>query len=271
MKRNIRIAGMKKTYYKIIFIAAVLSLACTTKVSEWVMLNSEPDRYMLVYYHKDDISQQVQQQNERIENSFKSANMVFRSVLRDDIKEPYYALLYNNRQFSQFEGYKDLEKLVFSPLREKVASELMNGKLCVMLYLNSGNRDKDERGLQILKNTVAESPFSTIIPVVELDRSSVEESVFVSMLLNVESDLKDIHEPMIFGLFGRFRALEPLLAGGITEENINLMIDFLTADCSCLIKDNLPGISILYDSKWDNPATAMVNAILDANPALIHH
>jgi len=262
---------MKKTYYKIIFIAAVLSLACTTKVSEWVMLNSVPDRYVLVYYHKDDIPQQVQQQNSRIENSFKSANIVFRPVLRDDVKKPYYALLYNNRQFSQFEGYKDLDKLAVSPLREKVANELMSGKLCIMLYLKSGNRDKDERGLQILKSTVTESPFSTIIPVFELDRNSVEESVFVSMLLNVESDLKDINEPMVFGIFGRFRALEPLLAKGITKENINLMIDFLTADCSCLIKDNLPGINILYDGKWENPQTAMVNAILDANPALIHN
>ena len=66
---------------------------------------------------------------------------------------------------------------------------------------------------------------------------------------------------MLFGIFGRFKALEPLLAGGITEENINLMIDFLTADCSCLIKDNLPGTDILYINKWDSPATALVNGI----------
>jgi len=83
------------------------------------------------------------------------------------------------------------------------------------------------------------------------------------MLLHVESDLKAISEPMLFGVFGRFRALEPLLAKGISEENIHLMIDFLTADCSCLIKDNLPGMSILSDASWDDPKPALVNRILD--------
>ena len=31
---------MKPVYFKIIILAAFLSLACTTKVSEWVLLNS---------------------------------------------------------------------------------------------------------------------------------------------------------------------------------------------------------------------------------------
>ena len=76
---------------------------------------------------------------------------------------------------------------------------------------------------------------------------------------------------MLFGVFGKFRALEPLLAKGISQENINLMIDFLTADCSCLIKDDLPGTNILYNGKWENPQTALVNKILDENPNLEHH
>jgi hypothetical protein len=90
------------------------------------------------------------------------------------------------------------------------------------------------------------------------------------MLLSVEDDLKSIAGPMLFGIFGRFKALEPLLGKGISEENISLMIDFLTADCSCLIKDNLPGTDILFTNNWDNPATAMVNKILDENPSLQH-
>jgi hypothetical protein len=104
----------------------------------------------------------------------------------------------------------------------------------------------------------------------ELDRKSIEESQFVSMLLNVESDLKEINEPMVFGIFGKFRALEPLLARGITQDNINMMISFFTADCSCLIKDDLPGTSILFNGQWDDPQTAMVNKILDENPNLTH-
>jgi hypothetical protein len=48
------------------------------------------------------------------------------------------------------------------------------------------------------------------------------------------------------------------------------MINFLTADCSCLIKDNLPGTDILFTNNWDNPATALVNTILDEDPSLQH-
>ena len=100
-----------------------------------------------------------------------------------------------------------------------------------------------------------------------MSRNSKEEAHFASLLLNVEDDLKGIQEPMLFGVFGRFKALEPLLGKGITEENINLMIDFLTAECSCLIKDDLPGTDILFTDKWDNPQPALLNKIIDDNPS----
>ena len=111
------------------------------------------------------------------------------------------------------------------------------------------------------------SPFGKIITVLELSRNSKEEAHFASLLLNVEDDLKGIQEPMLFGIFGRFKALEPLLGRGISEENINLMIDYLTAECSCLIKDDLPGTDILFTDKWDNPKPALLNKIIDDNPS----
>ncbi len=261
---------MQSNYLKILIIAAVLSLSCTTKVSEWFLLNAAPDNYLLVYYHRDAIPETVARQNKELETRFKTANVQFRTMLKEEVEKPYYALFYKNKLFSEYTDFNSLRGIEFSPVRAKIASELMSGKLCVMLYLKSGNREKDESGLQTLKKTVTASPFANIISIVELDRNSVEESHLVSMLLQVESDLKSIHEPMLFGIFGRFRALEPLLAKGISEENINLLIGFLTADCSCLIKDNLPGISILYKADWENPRPAMVNEILDDNPYLIH-
>jgi hypothetical protein len=146
----------------------------------------------------------------------------------------------------------------------------MAGKLSVMLYLKCGIPEKDNKGMEVVKKSVAESAFGSVVSLVELDRKSTEESQFVSMLLNVESDLKEINEPMLFGVFGKFRALEPLLAKGISQENINLMLNFLTADCSCLIKDDLPGTSILFNGSWESPETALVNKIIDENPHLEH-
>lgn len=261
---------MKRIYFKILIIGALLSIACTTKVSEWVLLNSVPDTYLLVYFHDNEISETVKKQHSEIENQFKTANILLKTMQSDEVEKPYYALYFNNRLIKENISEKEFETLAFSPLRQTVANELMNGKLCVMLYLKCGIPEKDEKGLEVVKTSVAASPYAEAITVLELDRKNTEESQLVSLLLNVEDDLKDINEPMLFGVFGKFRALEPLLANGISTENINLMIDFLTADCSCLIKDNLPGSSILYNGVWENPQTALVNKILDSNPDLEH-
>jgi len=122
--------------------------------------------------------------------------------------------------------------------------------------------------MKILNKTLESSPFGRIITVIELSRNSRDEHHFASMLLNVEDDLRYIQEPMLFGIFGRFKALEPLLGKGISVENINLMIDYFTAECSCLIKDDLPGTDILFPDKWENPRAALLNRILDENPEL---
>jgi hypothetical protein len=261
---------MKPLYLKILTIAGLLSLACTTKVSEWVLLNAVPNQYTLVYFHNGGISAVSQRQNQTLIKDISEANIVFRDVTKKDVDKPYYALYYGDRHFSSYTDLAEIRSLVSSPLRDSVAKELKTGKLCVMVYLKSDIREKDEKRLEEIRKAISGSPFRKIIPVIEISRNEKDENHFISMLLNVESDLKGIHEPMLFGVFGRFKALEPLVAGGITEENINLMIDFLTADCSCLIKDNLPGTDILYINEWESPATALVNAILDANPELMH-
>lgn len=262
---------MNRIYLKILFVGALLSMACTTKVSEWVLLNSDSEKYLLVYFHKNELTEYENQQNKVLENQFAPANLIFKTMKRTDIEKPYYALYFNNRMIAEYAVSEELKHIAISPVREKISDDLMAGKLCVMVYLKCGNTEKDEKGLKVIHKTLENSPFGNIISLVELDRNSVDESLLVSMLLNVESDLKDIDEPMVFGVFGRFRALEPLLAKGISEENINLMIDFFTADCSCLIKDHLPGSSILCNTNWEDPQPALVNSILDANSELMHH
>jgi hypothetical protein len=259
---------LKPVHKKVIILAGLLSLACTTRVSEWVLLNSLPEQYTLVYFHNASLTETIIKQNAVISENMNLANIELKDINKENITQPYYALYYEDRLFAKYNDFKELKNLAFSPLREKIAAELMSGKLCVMLYLTTDNKTKDEKGLEILQKTLSSSPFKNIITVVELSRNSSEEKHFASLLLNVEDDLKNIQEPMLFGIFGRFKALEPLLGKGITEENINLMIDFLTAECSCLIKDDLPGTDILFTSKWENPAPALLNKIIDENPSL---
>jgi hypothetical protein len=259
---------MKLIFLKILLLAGIIAAPCTTRVSEWVLINSLPAQYTLVYYHKDPLSESVKKQNSDVASMIKSGNIQFKTATREDIKDSYYALYYGNRLFSSYKEVSELKDLVVSPLREKVAAELMSGKLCVMVYLKTDNKEKDERGLAEIDKTLAASPFGKIITLVGLSRNTRDESNFASMLLNVEVDLKGIQEPMLFGVFGRFKALEPLVGKGISIENINLMIDYLTAECSCLIKDDLPGTDILFTDKWDNPKPALLNKIIDENPGI---
>src|SRR5660397_63915 len=109
---------MKQIYFKIIIIGALLSLACTTKVSEWVLLNSVPDTYLLVYFHNNEISEIVKKQHSEIENQFKTANILLKTMQRDEVENPYYALYFNNRLISENIDENQLENLTFSPLRQ---------------------------------------------------------------------------------------------------------------------------------------------------------
>jgi hypothetical protein len=261
---------MKQKPIRILIIAAFISLACTTKVSEWVLLNGIPADYALIYFHKDQVTETEKQQNTKIEEGIKGANIQFKNMVKSDISRPFYGLYYKKRLFSKYEDPGMVAGLTTSPLRERIAKELMAGKLCVIVFLKTGDQEKDNSKMQIARQALDSSPFGKIITLIELNRNDKTENHFTSMLLNVESDLKSINEPMLFGIFGRLRALEPLVYKGITEENIKLMISFLTADCSCLIKDNLPGTDILFTGNWENPATALVNKILDDDPSLLH-
>ena len=256
---------MRPVYFKMIILAGIISLACTTRVSEWVLLNSLPNQYTLICFHNGTLNETLKKQNLNVADRIKTANIQFKTISRPDIKEPYYGLYYEDQLFSRYNNPEEFRNLTTSPLREKIAAELKAGKLCVMVYLTTDNKEKDEKGLRTLQRAIGSSPFGKIITVVELSRNSKEEAQFTSLLLHVEDDLNGIREPMLFGVFGRFKALEPLVGTGISEENINLMIGYLTAECSCLIKDDLPGTDILFTNKWDNLLPALLNQIIDAN------
>jgi hypothetical protein len=255
---------------KILLITALTSMFCTTKVSEWVLLNHVPEDYLLVCHSGREITGDIKAANKAMVTKISGANLQFREVKNENLEESYYGLYVKKRLVRKYSSVSELTGLTSSPLREKIAGEIMDGKLCVMLLLKSGNEVKDSKSNQMIEKALDASPFKSVIVYIELERNSMEESHFVSMLLNVEADLKTINEPMLFGIFGRFRALEPLLAGGITQENVGYMIHFLTADCSCLIKDDLPGTDILFTNNWENPLPALVNKILDENLLLQH-
>jgi hypothetical protein len=58
-------------------------------------------------------------------------------------------------------------------------------------------------------------------------------------------------EPVLFVIFGRGRVLGSLTGKEIEADSIAGGCQFLTGDCSCVIKDNRPGTDLLMAVNWD--------------------
>jgi hypothetical protein len=260
-----------------IFIILSFSIAfpCTTKVSEWTLLNFPPAFYKFVYFTNNKLDNKTIQAHKKIKQFFKDFNLKFNKIdinhfknenekklfeLAENNKMPFYAIYYKEQLFAQFKHADELLSSLQSPLLEKIANELKSGKLCVLLHLKNGN--ESNYSADVINEYLSTSILKDIIPVLKLNQNNVQERMFIKILLNVESDLLYIKEPMLFGIFGRFRILEPLVGKGITKENINYLVQFLSADCSCIIKTQMPGIDMLYYNNWNDVKPALLNQII---------
>ena len=87
-------------------------------------------------------------------------------------------------------------------------------------------------------------------------RDDPPSSALVAMLIGSEPDLAERTDPMVFPVFGRGRALLPLIGAGITAKNIHDSAAFLVGPCSCEVKEQNPGFDLLLAADWDDVALA---------------
>jgi len=163
-------------------------------------------------------------------------------------------------------------RLVFSPLRTELIRRLADGQTAVWLILESGQADKDNAVAQRLSDDLKElteklklpelgaapddkllsdAPLHVKFSVLRVPRNVAAEEPLVKMLLGSEPDLAALDEPMVFPIFGRGRALLPLVGAGITGDNIHESAGFLVGACSCEIKELNPGFDLLLAADWD--------------------
>lgn len=180
----------------------------------------------------------------------------------------------------------DLATLLDSPLRQELRKRLLTGESAVWLLLESGDPAKDQTAFTTLEAGLAAAtqqielpdgvitqaqasqatnpklkesadilysdlPLEVRLSTVRLSRSSPDEKALLAMLLNVEPDLGDFtDQPMVFAIFGRGRALEPLIGAGISQANIIEAASYLCGACSCEIKEQNPGMDLLLTADW---------------------
>jgi hypothetical protein len=162
--------------------------------------------------------------------------------------------------------------LTNSPVRQELVRLLAEGQTAVWLFLECGDGPKDEeaaarveRELALLESSLAlpelsSSPEDQLLASVPLRvgfsllrvaRDDPAEQALVAMLVHSESDLAERSDPMVFPVFGRGRALLPLVGAGITAENIHDSAAFLVGPCSCQVKEQNPGFDLLLADEWD--------------------
>jgi hypothetical protein len=162
--------------------------------------------------------------------------------------------------------------LVGSPLRTELVRRLASGQTAVWLMLESGHPDKDDATAAKLADELSkladrlklpeltgspedemlsDVPLQIKFSVLRVPRGAANDPALVEMLLHSESDLVEFDEPIVYPVFGRGRALLPLVGAGITTENIHESAAFLVGACSCEVKERNPGFDLLLSANWN--------------------
>jgi hypothetical protein len=172
-------------------------------------------------------------------------------------------------------GAAQVEAVLDSPARREIARRLLAGHAAVWVFIECGDKAKDERALKVLaaelqkhnkalRQRIAQalgqdpaSCQSVSFSILRVSRSDAAEQVLVNMLLKSEADLEKISgEPMAFPIFGRGRILYALAGRGINEDVIAEACGFLTNPCACEIKEENPGVDLLMAVDWDKALEA---------------
>jgi hypothetical protein len=164
-------------------------------------------------------------------------------------------------------------RLTGSPIRQELVRRLSEGQSVVWLLLESGIEAKDNAAAELLEDELRElqrslklpeltadpddellarTPLKLAFSVLRVPKSAATEEALVGMLVHCESDLTDRSDPLAFPVFGRGRALLPLVGRGINAKNIQDASEFLVGACSCQVKEQNPGFDLLLSSNWDS-------------------
>lgn len=188
---------------------------------------------------------------------------------------------------------ESVAKLVDSPVRREIARRLLTGVTSVWVLLEIGDSKKDDAAEQRLKSrlsylekelkiqeldpqdiadglvSVEQDALRVSFSTIRLSRSDPAEEVFVNMLLESEDDLRDFDEPIVFPIFGQGRALYALIGDGINDETIDETAVFLVGPCSCQVKEQNPGMDLVFSVDWENLVDSTVSNVEKELPPLI--
>ncbi|MBM4092352.1 MAG: hypothetical protein FJ276_23445, partial [Planctomycetes bacterium] len=205
---------------------------------------------------------------------------------REEKSVPHY-LISSPRARHLFQGLldeKEIAALVDSPARQQLGKLLQEGKAGVYVLIPGADEKATGEAEQVVRGVlsdVASGKIMTYTPpamdrsggqedegepaaprtelgLLKVSREDAAEQWFVKTLLSLEPDLVDSKEPLLFLIFGRGRALFSCLGKGIYADNLIQDIDYITGACSCMVKEQNPGMDILMRYDWDAVAESLM-------------
>jgi len=188
-----------------------------------------------------------------------------------ETEPPYHAVFTPHNRLLQKERLSEAtaRQLIESPARNELAKLLREGSAGVLILLECEDEEANTQAKQAAEAAITRAAAGEIRPftlagagveeeevepfevgLIVVSRGDPEEQALVNMLLDVEDDLRDFNDPMIFGVYGRARAGWPYLGQGITKENMDDCLAFMSGACSCEVKEQNPGMDLLVAANW---------------------
>lgn len=216
----------------------------------------------------------------KVEAEKRNAYQPVLEAIRDKqpIKLPYMVVqtsLGRGQTINNWHGSLDDARsanLLQSPVRKELSRRLLRGDSIVWLLLRSTDKKKSQtakalltKNFETLQKQVtlpegiglpgselhSEVPLLVKFSLLEIDPTDKKEQFLVKLLTGFEPEAVSDGEPLLVPVFGRGRALEVIPARDLNDSLIEEMTLFLSAACSCQVKEQNPGFDLLMTEDWD--------------------
>ena len=160
---------------------------------------------------------------------------------------------------------KAVDQLLYSPTRRLIGEHLTNGSPIVWLFIQGENKKQSADKLKLLKESLVELEKSWAIPqltdntgkykvdlspIVERPALNASDGFLQTLLKSVKPEHLKSRDAMLFSFYGQGRVLNALTGEDINLKKIKEQADFLLGKCSCIVKEQNPGIDVLFNTDW---------------------
>ena len=289
-----------------LFQSADLTKACQVPVFRYALERWTADTYRLAVFHNGPLSDE---QQDVVSGVGYDVNLELLTIDTDEMSAAerirfgdvqvikgemlgrlYYPIESRLRDTPIWEGAltrKVLMGIVDSPVRRRIARDILAGESAVWVILNSGNREADDRVKKTLNRHIdsitqwleipegvagpgelervasgevaMEDVLRSTIPLkisftsLVIDRNDPAEKFFIKMLTGFVPSLIEQYpsQPLVFPVFGRGRTLDGISEEMLNEELMAAAGSYICGACSCEVKRENPGIDLVMTMEWN--------------------